>query len=413
MKKLVLVIVLFTIFLDIFNLGLIYPIFTSLVFEGNGGLVPPDSSEFYKNAIFGVLISLFPFGQFLGAPIIGQFSDHFGRRKLLIITLMGTVITLLICAFGLYFSSFLALFLGRFIGGLMAGNMTLAYASIADLSSEQEKVKNFALIPLVTGIGFAFGPYIAGELANPDFHSLAGPGLPFILAAAMSLLNLLLVVWKFPDTFTPKKEIDVVKGYISSALNLLKAFRNPHVRPYLIIFFFMLSSNLLFVQFVGPFAISRFNLGITEVGYLYTNLGISVALGHLFLTRRLADHFSSERSLVYSLTSLCGLLIVLLFSNSVIMVHVLTFLIMLACAVAYTNSMALISNRASKDQQGEIMGVAVAVQSCSEFLPAIFMGLVAFLSQSIPVMVAAALAFLSYAVLTSRKEVGSKSESQI
>lgn len=95
-KGLILATIFFTIFLYFFNLGLIYPIFTSLVFEGNGNLIPLESSEFYKNAIFGGLVASFPFGQFLGAPVIGHLSDQYGRRKLLILSLIGTVATLFI-----------------------------------------------------------------------------------------------------------------------------------------------------------------------------------------------------------------------------------------------------------------------------------------------------------------------------
>lgn len=84
-KRLILVTVLLTIFLDFFNLGLIYPIFSSLIFEGNGGLLSPDTSEFFKNAVFGILIAAFPLGQLFGAPIIGELSDHYGRRKLLLL----------------------------------------------------------------------------------------------------------------------------------------------------------------------------------------------------------------------------------------------------------------------------------------------------------------------------------------
>lgn len=395
-KKLALVAIFFTIFLDFFNVGLIYPIFTSLIFEGNGGLVSPASSEFYKNALFGLLIALFPFGQFLGAPIIGRLSDQFGRRYLLNLSLIGTVATLLLCGLGVLLSSLALLLFGRFAGGLMAGNMTLAYASLSDFSSQDEKVKNFALIPLASGLGFAFGPLFAGTLANPDFHSLAGPALPFFLASALALLNLLLVYWKFPETSTPKR---VEKGYFFNISNLFRAICHPSLRAYLMILFLMLSANFLFVQFIGPYAIERFQIGVTEVGYLYANIGIAVALGHLILTRRLADYLSPAKALTLSLLSLAAFLIVLLFSPNLIILHLFTFLIMLACAVGYTNSMALVSDQATQEKQGEVMGVAVSIQSCSEFLPALLLGLVASLSQSIPLLTASLCAAGSYLIL--------------
>lgn len=400
-KSFILAAIFFTIFLDFFNLGLIYPLFTSLVFEGNGELIALNSSEFFKTAIFGFLISSFPFGQFLGAPIIGQLSDQYGRRKLLILSLIGTVATLFICALGVLFSNLFILLLGRFIGGLMAGNMTLAYASLADFSSQEEKVKNFALIPLATGMGFAFGPYLAGVLANPETHALAGPALPFIFATLLAFVNLILVLWKFPETFSSQPSHNQKRNYFLSINNLWKALQQTSLRPYLWILFLMISSNLLFVQFVGPFAIDRFQFNVTEVGYLYANIGIAVASGHLFLTRRLANHLSPEQALIGSLLGLSASLVILLFSYNSVSLHLVTFLIMLACAVAYTNSMTLVSNQASKEQQGEIMGIAVSIQSCSEFLPAAILGLIAFLSQAIPLLAAALCAACSYFILRS------------
>lgn len=398
-KGWVLATIFFTIFLDFFNLGLIYPIFTSLIFEGNGGLISLSSSDFYKNALFGLLVASFPFGQFLGAPAIGHLSDQYGRRRLLIFSLIGTVLTLFICALSIFYSSLYLLFLGRFLGGLMAGNMTLAYASLADFSSKEEKVKNFALIPLATGLGFAGGPYLAGILANPNTHALAGPAIPFIFATLLGLVNLILVCWKFPETFSLKQKGKVAKNFVLSVTNLAKALQEASLRPYLWIFFLMISSNLVFVQFVGPFAIDRFNFNITEVGYLYTNIGIAVSLGHLFLTRRLANRCSSEEALIWSLLCLAILIAVLLFTNQVLIFHVLTFLVMLACAVAYTNSMALVSDQGSQEQQGEIMGIAVSIQSLAEFLPAALLGLIAFISQAIPLLAAALLAGAAYLIL--------------
>src|SRR5581483_4855496 len=99
-KRLTFAIIFLTIFLDFFNLGLIYPIFSSLIFESQGEIISPSATEFFKNFLFGVLITAFPIGQFLGAPILGKLSDQYGRRKLLIFSLVGTVATLLLCGLG-------------------------------------------------------------------------------------------------------------------------------------------------------------------------------------------------------------------------------------------------------------------------------------------------------------------------
>ena len=402
-RNLVLVAIFFTIFLDFFNLGLIYPLFTALIFEGDGGMLS-HASDFSKNTVFGLLIAAFPFGQFLGAPGIGHLSDQFGRRRLLIYSLMGTVATLSVCALGVFLESLPLLFLGRFLGGLMAGNITLAYASLADFSTDDDKVKNFALIPFAMGVGFAGGPYVAGILANPETHSLAGPTLPFLAATLLALVNLGLAFWKFPETLSLRKQGGLFDSFSGSFNKLWGAFKQAPLRPFLWILFLMISSNFLFVQFVGPLTIERFGFNVTEVGYLYANIGIACALGHLCLTRTLAGRFAPEVALKWSLLALSCLLFFTLIAFHPLVIHALSFLILLACAVAYTNAMALVSNQAGQAQQGEIMGVAVAIQSFAEFFPASILGFFAFLSQMLPLLVAALLAAWGFWMLTSLKK---------
>jgi DHA1 family tetracycline resistance protein-like MFS transporter len=403
-KRAVITAILLTIGLDFFNLGLIYPLFTFLIFEEGSSFLASGASEFQKNILFGLLMAAFPFGQFFGATIIGHLSDSYGRRKLLIFSLIGTVATLLLCGLGVLWSSLLLLLFSRLIGGLMAGNLTLAYAALADLSAPEEKVRNFALLPLVMGAGFSSGPYFAGLLLNPEFTSWASPALPFFAAALLSIVNLILVVMKFP-----KSEIANVKGSLGNIFEgvstLFKAVQNRSLQPYLWILFSMISANFLFVQFVGPLAVEKYNLDVTGVGYLYANIGISVALGHLFVTRRLADYYSPEKALSSSLIVLGVLLIALTLSTNLIMLHIISAVIMLACAVGYTNSMTIVSNCAAQDSQGKMMGIAVSVQNCSEFLPAVMVGMIASASQSLSMLTAALFAFSSFFVLAKLKKL--------
>jgi MFS transporter, DHA1 family, tetracycline resistance protein len=393
--------VLLTIFLDFFNLGLIYPIFSSLIFKDQTGLLPPDASEFYRNCLFGILVATFPFGQLFGAPVIGQLSDFYGRRKLLILSLIGTIATLMLCAFGVLFSSFAILLLGRFIGGLMAGNMTIAYAALSDCASEKEKVRNFALIPFAASAGFALGPLLAALLAN------FGPATPFFFATLLSFINLILVVQKFPKSSSMKTDTKPLKSIALGLTNLLKIVQPSKERPYLWMLFLMISANFLFVQFIGPYGIDKFHIDVAGVGYLYTNAGLGAALGNLFLTRRLAHHLSAEKALAGGLICLAILLIALILSPNLIMIHIITFLILVACAVGYTNAMTLVSNQAAQHRQGETMGIAVSVQCCSEFLPAFLVGFVAAFSQNLPMLVAALCAagcFLILRSITKKKE---------
>jgi DHA1 family tetracycline resistance protein-like MFS transporter len=342
--------------------------------------------------LFGSLIGAFPLGQFLGSPILGKLSDSYGRRSLLLASLVGTICTLLLCALGTSYKSLTLLYLGRFFGGLMAANMTLAYAALADCSSADDKVKNFAIIPLATGAGFALGPYLA-VAANDPTHS-------FLYAALLAFCNLVFIFFAFPETYASTTQNR--PSYRAYFVGISRALKHRHIRPYLLILFFMIAANLLFVQYVGPFAMEKFQSSLSNVAYLYINIGISVAFGHAFLTRRLAGHIVPARALHYSLLAL-ALFLLLLFFSSENFLHLYTCLIMLACAVGYTNAMALVSDQANTEHQGEIMGVAVAMQSLAEFLPAFVIGSISFLFVGISILAAALCALTSFAFLLTHR----------
>ncbi len=132
-------------------------------------------------------------------------------------------------------------------------------------------------------------------------------------------------------------------------------------------------------------------------------MGLGAALGNLFLTRQLARFLSPEKALAWGLVSLAIFLIALIFSPNIIILHIFSFLVMLACTVGYTNAMALVSNLANNEKQGEMMGIAVSIQNCSEFLPAFLVGFVAAISENIPMLIAALFAISCYVILKRLK----------
>ena len=134
--------------------------------------------------------------QFFGAPILGAMSDRFGRKKILILSLVGTCIGYLFFGAGIAAASLITLFISRAIDGFTGGNISIALSAIADISDPKEKAKNFGLIGMAFGLGFILGPYIGGKLADPSVVGWFTHSTPFWFAAALTFLNIILVTFR-------------------------------------------------------------------------------------------------------------------------------------------------------------------------------------------------------------------------
>ncbi len=378
-KSLQLLIALLTAGMDFFHLGLVYPIFAEMMVSSDTSLDWAVGS-WQRSFMYAILIGAFPFGQCLGSPIIGRLSDTYGRRRLLFITVAGSSCGIAICAIGVLYVLPWMILCGRLLGGLMGANLSLAYAVIADLSQPHEKTKQLALIPLTTSLGFLLGPLMVGILENETRNWILGASLPLWIASLLSLMNWGLL-WLFDDS-APNCTLHPLKK--SSFLLRQRKLWLP-----LCIAFLMISANFLLVQYVGPYSINQLDSDLTTVSWLYVNLSLSVAIGHLVLTRHLASIISPQTALPWSLAALACALVAVSQSVSVMELHITLSIAMLCCAVAYTNVFAYLSNQVGSDQQGEIMGLGVAVQCFAEWIPPLIVGMFALSYPTLPMLVGA------------------------
>ncbi|MBI5153150.1 MAG: MFS transporter, partial [Parcubacteria group bacterium] len=144
--------VFFTVFLDMFGFGLVIPILAPLFFDPTG-VVHATYSHTLRSLMFGLVLALYPFAQLFGAPFLGALSDKIGRKKVILYSLLGAFFGYILFGIGVAFHRVSLLFLSRILSGFMGGNIAVAWSSLADASSEEEKVKNFSLM----GIAYALG----------------------------------------------------------------------------------------------------------------------------------------------------------------------------------------------------------------------------------------------------------------
>ena len=209
-KKAAIGFIFLTLVIDITGWGIIIPVVPKLIQELTGG----DLSDAAK--IGGWLLFTYAFTQFLLSPLIGNLSDKYGRRPIILFSLLGFSIDYLFIAFA---PTLMWLFVARFISGITGASITTATAYIADISTPENRAKNFGMIGAAFGIGFIIGPVIGGLLGQ------FGPRVPFLAAAVLCFINFLYGYFVLPESLPKKdrRELDWSKtNPIRAIINLKK-----------------------------------------------------------------------------------------------------------------------------------------------------------------------------------------------
>lgn len=175
LRKKPLIILVIVIFLDMLGIGILIPIIPTLFTDHTSSFFILSSSQIpHALWLLGCMTALYPMMQFIATPLLGNASDRYGRKPVLIVSLLGTALGYGLFIVGILCRSLLLLFASRIIDGITGGNISVAQAAIADISKPQDRAKNFGMIGAAFGLGFILGPTIGGLLGS--IH----PTYPFI-----------------------------------------------------------------------------------------------------------------------------------------------------------------------------------------------------------------------------------------
>ena len=323
--------------------------------------------------VVGLLISSYAFCQLIAGPILGRMSDHMGRKPLLIVSQCGTLIGFLILAFA---NSLWLVFLSRIIDGLTAGNLSLAQAYIADVTTPEDRTKSFGVIGIAFGIGFMIGPGISGYLSQ------FGYSYPIFAAAFMSASSILCTA-----TLLPKAEPhtgDVEGGTGDRRLDIFewKAYSDYFARPrlgrLLWEFFFFAFSFALFVSGFALYAQRRYvyhghPFGVKEVSYTFLYVGF---LGFILmggLIGRLVKMFG-ERSLVWTGFGFSALGYGLLAFTKTVGGLIFASTVNSCGGILRPSLTSLITQQAGKREQGVVLGLTQSITSISQIIAPVIAG---------------------------------------
>lgn len=358
-------------FVDYLGIGLVYPIFAVLLFDSSHPIVPFDSSPEYRGAMLGILIALTPISQFFCSPILGAFSDIKGRRIALIIGISAGCLGYALAVAGIYLNSLGLLFLYRILVGASDATAAVAQATLADISTEKNKAKRFAYLNSSLGFGFTIGPFLGGIIADPSIVSWFNYSTPLIAAGLMSFMNLFLVLWRFPET---RKNVENVQfDLIEGIHNLRRVFFIKHLKWLFFAGFALSFGWAFFNEFVPVLLRERFGFTLSHIGEYYAFTGGCYALGALIATR-FVHKFTPEKVVIASLLSAAVCMLVFgIVNHSYYIWWVIPFM-MCCLAFAYPTATTIVSNKASSESQGEVLGVYQSVGAAAMGLSPLFVG---------------------------------------
>ncbi len=386
----------FTVFLDMIGIGIIIPILAPIVFDFSNGILPATMNASSRALILGIIVSAYPLAQFFSTPILGALSDNYGRKKLLILSLAGTFIGYILFAIGILEKNIYLLLVSRTIDGFTGGNISIAMSSIADVSDEKSKAKNFGLIGMTFGFGFVIGPYIGGKLADPSIVSWFDFTTPFWFAAILSLINIGMLGFFFKETLKEKihTKVDVFTG----VKNIVKGFKIENLRVLFLTIFVMTLGFNFFTQFFQVYLIQKFDYSHSQIADLFAYTGLWIAFTQGIITRKMGNHFKSEKILKITLLTLSIALISLLIPNQSKYIYLILPFVAISNGLTMPNQSALVSNMTEKSKQGEILGINQSIQSLGSAIPPIIAGVIVSIDKILPITVSATCVFIAWLI---------------
>jgi DHA1 family tetracycline resistance protein-like MFS transporter len=349
------------VFVDLLGFSLILP------------LVPYYAKDFgASDTIVGLLVASYAAAQLVGAPILGRISDRYGRRPVLLLSILGTALGFILLGVA---DQLWLLFASRILDGLTGGNISVAQAYITDITDEKDRARGLGLIGAAFGLGFIIGPALGGVLSTVGGNIELGPwawtyALPAFIAASIALINLLAVFIFLPESLTKERRATLARNP-KTAFNLRslrQAFERPRVGPLLYTRFFFSLAFAIFQTVFPLFALKRLELEANQTAFVLTYVGILVALVQGVAIGRLSARYQ-ERQLIFTSSILMSLaLAAWALTPSVLVLLVVLIPLAFAGGVLNTVVNSALTKVVQPEEVGGILGLSAALESITRVL---------------------------------------------
>lgn len=370
------------------GIGVLIPVYPLLILPTSPFRITPDSWNITSGFIMlGWLGASFPLAQFLFAPILGQIADRFGRKKTLAISLSGTSFAYLLFAIAILTKNIPLLFISRIMDGITGGNISVAQAVIADISTPKTRAKNFGLVGMAFGLGFILGPFIGGKLSDQTLVPWFNAATPFYFTAFLSLLNMLSVLTFLPETLKTKsnKRIDVTRPFH----NISKAFTMFGLRSVMPSTFLYNAGFTFFTSFFAITLAKKYSFSQGNIGNYFAYIGIMIFLAQGILVRRLSGRVEDFKVLRFSMfgTGICLLIYHFIPENHVHLLYLIPPFLSSCNAMTFAFNASIVTRITPSNIHAESLGINSSIMAIAQAIPAIISGYIAVVDPYLPIVV--------------------------
>ncbi|HKB88541.1 MAG TPA: MFS transporter [Patescibacteria group bacterium] len=351
----------------------------------------------------GLLFALFSICQFISTPIIGRLSDKYGRRPMLLISIIGTAVSFFVMAFA---PSAIFLFIARAVDGLTAGNIPVIFAVISDSTKPEERAKAFGLISAAFNFGFIFGPATAALTIH------FGTPVPFIIAGTITVIAATLTAIYLPETNKHMNEGVVKHSKLIDFPKLWHTLFDPNVgMTFLISLVFFLAFSCAVIYGFQPFLINVLKISASTNAVLFTIFGIIGLISQTFFVEMVSKKLGMKKAFTVSILFTFVAFVIMYLSHALPIFIVAMVILSLFNSVVQTLIPTILSNEADASSQGSVMGLNSSYQSIGMIIGPILGGLVATISVPLPFLVGALLVLVCYFMSSKILRPGVKKES--
>ena len=341
-----------TVFIDMVGFGIVIPV------------LPLYAEHFHATPVqIGWLTGIYSGMQIIFVPILGRLSDRFGRRPVLILSLIGTALGFLIMGWA---SSLPLLFAARIIDGASGGNISTAQAYIADISTPENRSRSMGLIGAAFGLGFTFGPMIGGVLSRISY------GAPFYFAAALAALNVVLLYFILPESLSVEH-----RSKPADRSRISEIFQHGHGRLFATIvatYFFTISGVAIMTTLFALFTEKHFGFDARQTGYVFGFIGIISVILQGGLIGRLIKIFGETTLARFGLLMLSVGLAMLAYVPTLSMLLLMCAIIAVANGLSTPTLNGLASQMIDRGWQGRALGLMQSAGSMGRLIGPLLAG---------------------------------------